>query len=64
MIPTQSFALKIHRVSRAGRAVIRDNDLARLAEGWPDLTDVFEEVQYLRQELAGVYRRPAPLNQD
>jgi hypothetical protein len=64
MTPTQSFATKIHRVSRAGRARVMDNDLARLADGWPDLTDVFEEVQYLRNELRGAYRRAEALNQE
>ena len=64
MTPTQDFAVKIHRVSRAGRARVHDNDLIRLAEGWPDLADVFEEVQYLRNELRGAYRKAEPLNQD
>jgi hypothetical protein len=48
MTPQQQFALTITRATRTGRASIRDSDLDRLADAWPDLRDVFEELQYLR----------------
>lgn len=50
MTPQQQFALTITRATRMGRANIRDNDLDRLADAWPDLRDVFEELQHLRDE--------------
>lgn len=51
MTPTQSLALTIHRTSAHGRFPVRDSDLSRLAELWPDMRDVLEEVQYLRQRV-------------
>jgi hypothetical protein len=50
MTPQQQFALTITRATRTGRASIRDSDLSRLAQHWPDLRDVFEELQHLRDE--------------
>lgn len=48
MFPPQDLALMIHRSSAHGQADVRDSDLARLTETWPDLRAVFEEVQWLR----------------
>jgi hypothetical protein len=48
MLPPQDLALTIHRNSAHGQADVRDSDLSRLTENWPDLRAVFEEVQYLR----------------
>jgi hypothetical protein len=45
------FALTLHNIHAAGRHNIRDNDLSRLQENWPDLEAVFEEVQFLRDML-------------
>lgn len=43
-----TFAQTIHTMSAQGREHVRDGDLVRLAEQHPDLSAVFEEVQFLR----------------
>ena len=48
MTPQQNLALTIHDHSRHGADTLRDSDLVRLAEVWPGLQRVFEEVQALR----------------
>ena len=46
----QDLAVSIHAASLYGRNTVRDSDLSRLLEQWPDLRAVFEEVQWLRGE--------------
>jgi hypothetical protein len=48
MTPQQTLTVAIHHGSAYGRDNLRDTDLTRLADGWPDLRAVFEEVQFLR----------------
>jgi hypothetical protein len=48
MTPAQNLAISIHAASPYGRDNVKDSDLSRLLEHWPDLRAVFEEVQYLR----------------
>jgi hypothetical protein len=51
MIPQQNLALMIYDSSIHGADTLRDSDLIRLAEVWPGLRRVFEEVQHLRDEV-------------
>jgi hypothetical protein len=45
----QNLTLSIHSAARHGADDLRDDDLVRLCETWPELRAVFEEVQYLRR---------------
>ena len=47
----QDLAISIHAASLYGRDTVRDSDLSRLLDLWPDLRAVFEEVQWLRQRV-------------
>jgi ubiquinone biosynthesis protein UbiJ len=51
MTPQQTLTVAIHHGSAYGRDNLRDTDLTRLADGWPDLRAVFEEVQFLRDRV-------------
>jgi hypothetical protein len=51
MTPQQNLALTIHDHSTHGADTLRDSDLIRLAEVWPVLRRVFEELQHLRDEV-------------
>jgi hypothetical protein len=51
MTTQESLAVAIHHGSAYGRDNLRDTDLTRLAEHWPGLRAVFEEVQYLRDRV-------------
>ena len=50
MTPKQITAVTAHRMMCDGRENILDEDLTMLAEQWPELAIVFEELQYLRVE--------------
>lgn len=45
-----SAALMAHRSYRRGSDNLLDDDLCRLSDAYPDLKDVFEELQFLRHE--------------
>ena len=50
----RNLAISIHAASLHGRDTVRDSDLSRLLDLWPDLRAVFEEVQWLRGEVEGL----------
>ena len=57
-------ARTIHTLSARGRASLRDDDLLWLAERHPDLSAVFEEVQFLRSENEKLAERVDDLEDD
>jgi polyhydroxyalkanoate synthesis regulator phasin len=61
MTPQQNLALTIHDHSTHGTDTLRDSDLIRLAEVWPGLRRVFEEVQCLRQRVEALEEQVATL---
>lgn len=44
--------LALHSLTAEGRTTVLDNDLDDLAREHPTLVPVFEETQYLRNEVA------------
>jgi len=43
--------IALHTMSAYGRTNLSDTDILRLAEANPHLLSVFEELQFLRQEV-------------
>jgi ubiquinone biosynthesis protein UbiJ len=64
MTPQQNLALTIHDHSTHGADTLRDSDLIRLAEVWPGLRKVLEEVQYLRLAVERLEGEVARLDRD
>jgi hypothetical protein len=51
MTPQQTLTVAIYLSGATERDHLRDSTLLRLAEHWPDLRAVFEEVQFLRDRV-------------
>lgn len=52
-----SIAHALHNLSAVGRSEVLDEDLYRLACEHPDLLPVFQETQFLRQEVLDLLDR-------
>lgn len=50
MTQQHTIAMMIYRASATGRDPVRESDLTKLRELHPELSEVFEELQYLRTE--------------